>query len=45
MIEKNNDGTKIKNLFIPSVRTTNYCLKQLKVNDTRIKNYLPRLKI
>ena len=36
-----NDGIKIKNIFIPSVRTTNYGLKQLKVNGPRIWNTLP----
>ena len=36
-----NDGTIISNLFTPSVRTTNYGLKQLKVNGTRIWNDLP----
>ena len=35
------DGTKIKNLFIPSVRTTNYGLKQLKSTGPRIWNALP----
>ena len=35
------DGTKINNLFIPSARTTNYGLKQLKVNGPRIWNTLP----
>ena len=30
---KINDGKLIKNLFIPYARTTNYGLKQLKVND------------
>ena len=35
------DGTKIHNLFIPSARTTNYGLKQLKVNGPRIWNTLP----
>ena len=32
---------KINNLFIPSARTTNYRLKQLKVNGPRIWNALP----
>ena len=36
-----NDDIKIKNIFIPSVRTTNYGLKQLKVNGPRIWNALP----
>ena len=36
-----NDGIKIKYIFIPSVRTTNYGLKQLKVNGPRIWNALP----
>ena len=36
-----NDGTIISKLFTPSVRTTNYGLKQLKVNGTRIWNDLP----
>ena len=35
------DGTKINNLFLPSARTTNYGLKQLKVNGPRIWNTLP----
>ena len=35
------DGTKINNLFIPSARTTNYGLKQLKVNCPRIWNTSP----
>ena len=35
------DGTKINNLFIPSARTTNYWLKQIKVNGPRIWNTLP----
>ena len=36
-----NDGNKIVNLFIPTARTTNYGLKQLKVNGPRIWNDLP----
>ena len=36
-----NDGNIIKNLFIPYARTTNYGLKQLKVNGPRIWNSLP----
>ena len=36
-----NDGTIINNLFTPSARTTNYGLKQIKVNGPRIWNYLP----
>ena len=36
-----NDGIKIKYIFIPTVRTTNYGLKQLKVNGPRICNALP----
>ena len=37
-----NDGIIINNLFVPSARTTNYGLKQLKVNNgTRIWNELP----
>ena len=36
-----NDGSKIINLFVPSARTTNYGLKQLKVNGPRIWNDLP----
>ena len=36
-----NDGNKIKNLFIPSARTANYGMKQLKVNGPRIWNELP----
>ena len=35
------DGTIIKNLFIPSARTSNYGLKQLRVVDPRIWNALP----
>ena len=37
----NDDGSIIKNLFIPSARTTNYGLKQLRVNGPRIWNSLP----
>ena len=38
----NADNSKfIKNLFIPFARTTNYGLKQLKVNGPRIWNELP----
>ena len=36
-----NDGKLIKNLFIPYARTTNYGLKQLKVNGPRIWNAMP----
>ena len=36
----NNAGIKINNLFIPSVRTTNYGLKQLKSSGPRIWNVL-----
>ena len=36
-----NAGIKINNLFIPSVRTTNYGLKQLKSSGPRIWNVLP----
>ena len=36
-----NDGIIINNLFVPSARTTNYGLKQLKVSGTRIWNELP----
>ena len=35
------DRTFINNLFIPFARTTNYGLKQLKVNGPRIWNGLP----
>ena len=35
------DGTIIKNLFIPSARTSNYGLKQLRVVAPRILNALP----
>ena len=35
------DGSIIKNIFIPSARTTNYGLKQLRVNGPRIWNSLP----
>ena len=35
------DGTIIKNLFIPSARTTNYGFKQLRVVGPRIWNALP----
>ena len=38
---KIDDNTIIKNLFIPSARTTNYGLKQIKVNGPRIWNSLP----
>ena len=31
----------IKNLFVPSIRTSNYGLKQLKVNGPKIWNELP----
>ena len=37
----NDDDSIIKNLFIPSARTTNYGLKQLRVNGPRIWNSLP----
>ena len=37
----NEDDSIIKNLFIPSARTTNYGLKQLRVNGPRIWNSLP----
>ena len=37
----NEDGSIIMNLFIPSARTTNYGLKQLRVNGPRIWNSLP----
>ena len=37
----NDDGPIIKNLFIPSARTTNYGLKQLRVNGPRLLNLLP----
>ena len=36
-----NEGLSINNLFIPSARTTNYRLKQLKVNGPRIWNKIP----
>ena len=36
-----NDGIKIKTIFIPAVKTTNYGVKQLKVNGPRIWNALP----
>ena len=36
-----NEGLSINNLFIPSARTTNYGLKQLKVNGPRIWNKIP----
>ena len=36
-----NEGVAINNLFVPSIRTTNYGLKQLKVNGPRIWNELP----
>ena len=35
------DGITIKNLIVPSARTSNYGLKQLKVNGPRIWNALP----
>ena len=38
-----NAGIKINNLFIPSVRTTNYGLKQLKSSGPRIWNVLPTM--
>ena len=38
-----NAGIKINNLFIPSVRTTNYSLKQLKSSGPRIWNVLPTM--
>ena len=31
-----NDGAIVRNLFVPSARTTNYGLKQLRVNGPRI---------
>ena len=36
-----NDGIIINNLFVPSAHTTNYGLKQLRVNGPRIWNELP----
>ena len=36
-----NDGVVINNFFVPSIHTTNYGLKQLKVNGPRIWNELP----
>ena len=36
-----NYGIIINNLFLPSTRTTNYGLKQLRVNGPRIWNELP----
>ena len=36
-----NDGIIINNLSVPTARTTNYGLKQLKVSGTRIWNELP----
>ena len=36
-----NDGTIIRNLFVPFARKTNYGLKQLRVNGPRIWNCLP----
>ena len=38
-----NAGIKINNLFIPSVKTTNYGLKQLKSSGPRIWNVLPTM--
>ena len=38
-----NAGIKIHNLFIPSVRTTNYGLKQLRSSGPRIWNVLPTM--
>ena len=35
------DGITIKNLFVPSARTSNNRLKQLRVNGARIWNALP----
>ena len=35
------DGVVINNLFVPSVRTSNYGLKQIKVKGPRIWNDLP----
>ena len=35
------DGITIKNLFVPSAGTSNYGLKQLRVNGPRIWNALP----
>ena len=36
-----NDGIIINNIFVPSACTSNYGLKQLKVNGPRIWNELP----
>ena len=36
-----NNGIFIKSLFVPSARTTNYGLKQLRVTGPRIWNALP----
>ena len=45
-----NDGTIIRNLFVPSARTTNYGLKQLRVNvgykilhQIKLKMLLPHI--
>ena len=35
------DGITIENLFVPSARTSNYGLKQLRANGPRIWNALP----
>ena len=35
------NGIIIKNLLVPSAQTSNYGLKQLRVNDPRIWNVLP----
>ena len=35
------DSNKVNNLLIPFARTTNYGLKQLRVNGPRIWNALP----
>ena len=35
------NGIIIKNLFVPSARTSNYGLKQLRVNGPRIWNVIP----
>ena len=34
-------GTIIKNLVLPNARTTNYGMKQLKINGPRLWNLLP----
>ena len=41
LLYEHGQGVVINNLFVPSICTTNYGLKQVKVNGPRIWNELP----